>query len=326
MGDARRAAEALLAEGAEEVFLYGSVARGEATALSDLDLVALFADIDYGERYELARRLEKAAFEAVARRWPVQVFVTDRPEWRARVEKVSSSFERRISDRGLVSVGVSDCHGEVQWDKAMVRAVSNLGEALRLFDEEVLLSLDGLQVATAAGAIEESFSISPEYRERARLRRMTRVCAAAALTVEVTLKALATLHYTPELSGFSRYDAGHDIAACLDLLPPSQRTELADCLAERNIDLKIMSSWRVKGTYPDDLPTSWGIAADLAVDYAAVAVEVTRKLVAGLRAVVEPENELLQKVMPEWELFVSFIAGQDIRKGEPRRSDLDSDL
>ncbi len=43
--DSRRAAEALVDEDTEEVFLYGSVARGEATPLSDIDLVALFADI-----------------------------------------------------------------------------------------------------------------------------------------------------------------------------------------------------------------------------------------------------------------------------------------
>ncbi len=112
--DARRAAEALLTEGAEEVFLYGSVSRGKATAQSDIDLLALFADIDYSERYELTCRLEKAASEAIAKRWPVQVFATDRPEWKARVEQVPSSFERRISDQGLVPVGESACRGEVR--------------------------------------------------------------------------------------------------------------------------------------------------------------------------------------------------------------------
>ncbi len=315
-----------MAEGAEEVLLYGSVACGEATALSDLDLVALFADIDYGERYELTCCLEKAASEAIARRWPVQVFVTDRPEWKKRVEKVPSSFERRISDRWLVSVGVSACRGEVQWDKAMVRAISDREEALRLFAEEVLLSLDALQVATSAGAREESCSVLPEQREKARLRRMTRVCTAAALTVEVTLKALATLHYTPTLPGFSRFGAGHNVSACLDLLPPGKRAELVDCLEEWNIDLKVMSSWRVEGTYPDDLTISWTIADDLAVDYAAVAVAVTKKLVDDLRAVVEPGNKLFQEVVADWESVVAFIAGQDIRSGKPRSGNLGSDL
>ncbi len=101
--DARRAAEALLDEGAEEVFLYGSVARGEATSGSDIDLVAMFADIDYSERYELTCRLEKAALEAVARRWPVQVLATDRPEWKARIERVPSSLSWRTVSKNSAS-------------------------------------------------------------------------------------------------------------------------------------------------------------------------------------------------------------------------------
>ena len=41
------AAEALISGGAEEVLLFGSVARGDADESSDIDLVAVFADIDY---------------------------------------------------------------------------------------------------------------------------------------------------------------------------------------------------------------------------------------------------------------------------------------
>ncbi len=326
MGDARQAAEALLFEGAEEVFLYGSVSRGDATARSDIDLVALFADIDYGERYELTRRLEKAASEAIARRWPVQVFATDRPEWKARVEKVPSSFEHRINALGLVAMGESSFRGKVRWDKAMVRAMSDREEALSLFKREVLVSLAKLQLATSAGVKELSSVVSPKKREEARLNRMISVCETASITVEVTLKALAILYSSPTLPGSDRLAAGHNISACLDLLPQTQRSELADCLNARNINLAVMSSWRVKATYPDDLPVVWETADQLAVDYAAVAVEVTRILLAGLRAVIEPENDLLQEVVEDWETDVSFIACQDIRTGKTRSRDLDLDL
>ena len=94
LADAATAAEALVAGGAEEVLVFGSVARGDAGAGSDIDLVALFADIEYSQRRRLKSRLEEAAMAAVGR-WPVQVVVTDRLEWRARVENVSSSFESR---------------------------------------------------------------------------------------------------------------------------------------------------------------------------------------------------------------------------------------
>ena len=133
MADAALAAEAVVAGGAEEVLLFGSVARGDAGEGSDIDLVALFADIDYAQRRILKRRLEEAAGEAVGR-WPVQVVVTDRPEWRARVENVSASFERRIS-ADAVPVADSTARGVVNWDKEMVRPMSNPAEALQYLED-----------------------------------------------------------------------------------------------------------------------------------------------------------------------------------------------
>jgi len=124
-----------VARGAEEVLVFGSVARGDAGERSDIDLVAVFSDIDYSQRHHLERRLEEAAGAAVGR-WPVQVVVTDRPEWRGRVENVSSSFERRIS-ADTVAVADSAVRAAVRSDKEMVRPMSNPAEALRYFEDAV---------------------------------------------------------------------------------------------------------------------------------------------------------------------------------------------
>ena len=51
------AAAALIDAGVEEVLLFGSVARGAAGGDSDIDLVAIFADLDYAERAACAQRL-----------------------------------------------------------------------------------------------------------------------------------------------------------------------------------------------------------------------------------------------------------------------------
>jgi predicted nucleotidyltransferase len=98
MADATVAAEALTAAGAEEVLLFGSVARGDAHNGSDIDLVALFADIDYSQRRAIRQRLEAAA--ASVTRWTTQVIVTDRPEWRRRVDEVPAA-PRRNCDIGV---------------------------------------------------------------------------------------------------------------------------------------------------------------------------------------------------------------------------------
>ena len=50
--DAERAAAALAEAGAGRVVLFGSVARGEADEHSDIDLMAVFDDLDYERRRE----------------------------------------------------------------------------------------------------------------------------------------------------------------------------------------------------------------------------------------------------------------------------------
>ncbi len=323
MEDARRAAAALLAEGAEEVFLYGSLAHGEATAHSDIDLVALFADIDYNERYELTRRLEKAASEAIARRWPVQVFTTDRPEWEARTERVPSSFESHISTRGLVPVGETSCRGEVRWGKAMVRPMSDPEEALNYFQTKVIPELEDLQ--STVGPIKQELDPTNTYeeQERVRLYRMARVCAKAALVVEKSFKGLAVLHTDPTPDELARREAGHDIAACLSVLPPGLRIEFDDRLRELGIALDIMSAWRVWATYPDNSPARRHLADQLADNYVVAAIEFSGTLNADLSSILDPDHPELRKATKSWRNAITEITSQDVRTTQTRRLDLD---
>ena len=94
--DARRAADALVADGAERVMLFGSLARGEPDWRSDIDLVAVFDDMDYRRRWSLEDRLRQKAWEACGH--PVDVIATDRAEWRIQTERVSKSFASAIFD------------------------------------------------------------------------------------------------------------------------------------------------------------------------------------------------------------------------------------
>lgn len=67
--DAERAAAALAEAGAGRVVLFGSVARGEADEHSDIDLMAVFDDLDYERRREKGCELEEMAERAVESRW-----------------------------------------------------------------------------------------------------------------------------------------------------------------------------------------------------------------------------------------------------------------
>ncbi|MCY4665766.1 MAG: nucleotidyltransferase domain-containing protein, partial [Acidimicrobiaceae bacterium] len=126
VGEAQRAAECVAAAGAGRVLLFGSVACGRATAGSDIDLVAIFDDIDYSQRHGIRSVLCEAAESVVA--GPVEVFVTDRAEWRRRTQEVSASFEAGIASS--VVVLVDRPAGAVRWDKEIGLADNNTDEAL----------------------------------------------------------------------------------------------------------------------------------------------------------------------------------------------------
>jgi len=59
--EAQRAAECVAAAGAGRVLLFGSVACGRAAAGSDIDLVAIFDDIDYSQRHGIRSVLCEAS-------------------------------------------------------------------------------------------------------------------------------------------------------------------------------------------------------------------------------------------------------------------------
>ena len=125
LGDARRAASALREAGASRVLVYGSVARGDQHADSDIDLVAVFDDLDYENRWEVKTDLRRRAAEAPGR--SVDVHATDWPEWTMRTQNVSSSFEAHIA--GYAVVVWDRAPGEVRWGKPMARPASNLEQA-----------------------------------------------------------------------------------------------------------------------------------------------------------------------------------------------------
>ena len=97
--DADRAAEVLVATGVSKVLLFSLVARGEATEDSDIDLVAIYDDLDYADRF--ARKLELSRLVEAEIGYPADVIVRDRPEWRIRTERVPTSFESRVGRYGF---------------------------------------------------------------------------------------------------------------------------------------------------------------------------------------------------------------------------------
>ena len=130
--DARRAGRALTDAGAREVMVFGSVAKGEARPCSDIDLVVVLDDVDYGSRRDTACALEDLAADAVGQ--SVDVWLTDVPEWAAQ-NRCAASFVAAIR-ADLMPVAVRDGDDSaIRWDKQQVMATSDTEAAWRRLEE-----------------------------------------------------------------------------------------------------------------------------------------------------------------------------------------------
>ena len=265
--EARRAADELAAAGASRVLLFGSVAHGEATDGSDIDLVAVFDDIDYSRRHQLTTALSTAAEAAVGRQ--VEVFVTDRAEWRRRTRDVPASFEAGIAPGAVVLVDRPA--GAVRWDKEIGLPDNNTDEALGRLDEasKALYSM-------RARLRPDEWEVLEPQDDHVPLWRMMDICSAGAMAVETSLKALAAVDGAP---------APHKHR--IDLLVPltggrsdSVRAALADLehatLADDEVSYGDLTIWRKAGTYIADRPDlDLATVAALAPRIAKAAVAVT---------------------------------------------------
>ncbi|WP_420443177.1 nucleotidyltransferase domain-containing protein [Candidatus Poriferisodalis sp.] len=130
---AQRAADELVSVGAGRVLLFGSVAKGRATERSDIDLVAIYDDLgDYSGRAKRRCALESKASDAAG--CPVDVMVTDAPEWAVRTTKVPCSVEARIAGHAVELVDTGR-HRGIDWDKEIGLPSNPTGELASRFED-----------------------------------------------------------------------------------------------------------------------------------------------------------------------------------------------
>lgn len=312
--EAQRAAERLAAAGAGQVLLFGSVARGRATADSDIDLVAIFDDIDYSERHRIRSALCEAAGRVVE--CPVEVFVTDRAEWRRRTREVSASFEAGIASAAVVLVDRPA--GAVRWDKEIGLPDNNTDEALGRLDE----ASKALHLMRARLLPDDWEVLEPEDDHVTRWR-LVDVCSSGAMAVETALKALAAAHGAP---------APHKHR--IDLLVPlaGRRTDdvraalaglESNTVARGDAAYGDLSIWREAGTYiadrPDiDLDAVAALApliAQAATSVTALAADEMQGLAPGAAAVARARRIV--------GLADDTLVGYDLRTGARARASSD---
>ncbi len=272
LAEAERAAKVVAGEGAGRVLLFGSVVRGEAHRHSDIDLMVIYDDLDYAVREDMKVELERLARAEVG--CPVNVHLTDRPEWKMRTEQVVTSFESRVKGHALLLVDREP--GEVDWDKEMVMATSD--------DEEAVKRLR--QVANALEGIETGFV--PTFSQRLREesghqmaafasyeRRLARGCAAGHLAVETSVKALIHLTSSPEAQPW-----GHQIDNLLPQLPEPHRSEIESRLDRAGVDE--LQRWQEQARYERFVPGTADVFTEIAEAACEVALYTVDQFDSGL--------------------------------------------
>lgn len=249
VADAQRAADVLTGAGVRKVLLFGSVARGEATVGSDIDLVAIYDDIDYTTRTPLATRLEAAAAEATG--FPVAVFVTDRPEWRMRTTQVRTSLEALVAERGVILAERETRQGQqVNWGKEMVMPEDDYQQGLYRLGRanEGLVKLAN---ALEPGKVETVFAErgATEDAELARIGRMLTLGGAGHTVTEQSVKAL--VHMTARRTRDLR---GHHIERLTARLPEPVKAQVATLLTPPGQEAITPWHWWERYHRPDRHP------------------------------------------------------------------------
>ncbi len=253
------------------VLLFGSVARGDAGPRSDIDLVALYDDLgNYKSRYERRQALRAAGYDCSGHK--VDVLVTDRPEWRHRTEVVRNSFEHGIANETVTLL--DEPNGSIDWDKEIGMAGTErqvtAGKLDDLGDELHQLSLNYLPDEFEADA---EIAGDAESLDIFRRRRLKKVCACGAMSIEHGLKALILMSGLP-------FRRTHSAAQLMSQMPESKRPL---CAVVPQALLDATATWRQAGTYEAVLEaldlTTEGIY-DMAAAYCDAALSLAANVAA----------------------------------------------
>ena len=239
---ARRAAEQLVDAGAGRVLVFGSVARGEATEDSDIDLVAIFDDLgDYSTRSKQRCALEAKARAATG--CPVDVIVTDSPEWAVRTTKVPCSVESRLAG-DAIELADTGSHAGIDWDKEIGLPADPTAELAARFREmyKAASELDK-QLQPSEG---EAAAVDTDHRREQESDRFALAMSQVHLIVESAAKAtyIIDLRTAPPWK--------HEIAELL----ASQSEPIRQAfytLAGGSLDLAALHLWR-QSNYLEDRP------------------------------------------------------------------------
>lgn len=193
MDDAHQAAESIISMDGiphvQRVMLFGSVARGDADDFSDIDLMVIVDDLgDYSRRRDLERTVSNRLSANAGR--PVDVHVTDPPEWKTRTENVSASFEASLRN-DLITLLEQPAMTVPHWEKEL-RGPMNNSDVAAARHRDMGQHLIHLNQSLLPEMVEVVHGGDPESHYLADRKR--RICGCAANVVENAIKTIVALH------------------------------------------------------------------------------------------------------------------------------------
>ena len=246
LDEARCAVEALAAmpdiPHISRVMLFGSLARGQVSPESDIDLVVVVDDLgDYSTRYNLQRDMAKAARGSAGHH--VDIHLTDLAEWACRSETVTASFEASLIDHAVVMLERHPISNP-DWSKIMTKPTTNLEEA-------AVKQTDMCRHAYALGHVilphQDELTAEVEERTWMTQERMCQICGAAARLIESSIKTVTATH------GVSPKHT-HSIENALKQIPVrGQRDQLAEMVKSSRVPMGDISKWHVRSNYTNDI-------------------------------------------------------------------------
>ena len=278
---ARRAADELVRAGAGRVLLFGSVARGEAGQRSDIDLVAIFDDLgDYSTRSKHRCALEAKARAATG--CPVDVMVTDAPEWAVRTTCVPCSVEARIAG-DAVELADAGHHTGIDWDKEIGLPADPTAELTHRFEE---MTNAALRLETQLRPAHAEIDAADEGDDADHRRKEGVRFAAAMAEVLAIIESAAKITHIASVGTAPAWK--HEIPALLAVQPDSVRRAF-DTLAGTIVDLATLHTWRQSNYVADrpELPTE-----DTLREHCAVALDIAALAADQCRHQAIPGTEL----------------------------------
>ena len=274
--------------GIGKIVLFGSVANDTAQKDSDIDLVVIFDDLDYRQRPEIRTLLANYAHRHTNR--SVDLKVTDRPEWKRRVEDVGNSFEASIAEHAvsLVDLPPSD---RINWDKE-IGLPSNKQRETDSVLRDVRKSFRNIQDRYYAKKSERKAVNDLETLIDERRERFADLCGHASLAIEHNLKALIAMSN-------NRIKKSHKGTELVKLVPAQFKH---CCAVVPQSILEDMHIWREATTYSqvlDDLGYSDVKLYDIARRYIRTAISVSGEVIKTYESYYGASSKMTRDIKDE---------------------------